>query len=547
MSRIFQALVMIAVLSFGILLGSRLQNDSLGPVFGYQKKLFDVINLISSRYVDDVDPDSLAESGIKGMVESLDPHTVYLSQDKVSYSKAEFKGNFEGIGIEFDIIRDTLVVVAPLTSGPSQDAGIMAGDRILAIDSVSAIGIASSAVVASLRGEKGSSVHLDLYRPFSKRFLHLDVKRDRIPTYSIDASFLLDDRTGYIRLSRFVSTTSDEFVQSLSDLKSRGMKGLVVDLRGNPGGYLEEAVEIADEFLAPDSLIVYTKSRHGGPDEIKYRSTADGDYQSGPLVILVDRGSASAAEILAGALQDSRRAPVVGELTFGKGLVQRQFDLYDGSAIRLTIARYYTPLGRQIQRDYDNGARGREDYYEDHSSLLASESFFDDREDLAVATDVDGVRVYRTDAVSLGEVADSAAVKAFGGVGGIIPDFWVLDDRPGEYFVMLQEKGVIEETALAVLDDSASRVRELGGSLDLFLEKYAENQRVERYLEMVCRRKNMTIDALELEREKTRIMIAVKSRIARQLFGIGGQIRVLVEEADKVLLVAREQLYKEVL
>jgi len=540
MSRLFKILVIIAVLFFGILLGTRLHNGSRFTVFDEQKKLLEVMSLISSRYVDDISPDSLAEKGIRAMVESLDPHTTYLSPEKVSYSRAEFKGNFEGIGIEFDILSDTLVVVNPLAGGPSEAAGIMAGDRIVAIDSTSAIGLSSEDVVAVLRGEKGSSVQLEVFRPFSGNLFSVDVVRNRIPTYSVDAAFMLEDSTGYIRLSRFVSTTSAEFHKALDRLLAQGMSGLVVDMRGNPGGYLDQAADVADEFLPEDSLVVYTKSRRGGPDDIRFRATDTGDYEEGPVVVVVDRGSASAAEILAGALQDNGRALVVGEQTYGKGLVQRQFDFEDGSALRLTIARYYTPSGRQIQRRYVAGEEGREAYFQNGNGYreLERKFFFEEGKDLLLDTGIRETRVYRS--------PDREAFdEKIGSTGGVLPDYWVFDKPPGALYSRLQEEGVFQQTALYVLDDPSSTVRGYRDDLDGFLESYNEQTLVEHRILEVCRGRGIEVDEEQFRLQKGRMFIAVKSILARQLYGISGQIRFLVEGADNVLNVARTLLDRQ--
>ncbi|ANT64846.1 S41 family peptidase [Prosthecochloris sp. CIB 2401] len=537
MSRLFKILVMIAVLFFGILLGTRLHNGSRFTVFDEQKKLLEVMSLISSRYVDEVSSDSLAEKGIQAMVESLDPHTAYLSPQKVSYSRAEFKGNFEGIGIEFDILSDTLVVVNPLAGGPSEAAGIMAGDRIVAIDSGSAIGLSSEDVVAALRGETGSSVQLEVFRPFSGKVFSVDVVRNRIPTYSVDAAFLLDDSTGYIRLSRFVSTTSAEFDQALARLLAEGMHGLVVDMRGNPGGYLDQAAGVADEFLPGDSLVVYTKSRRGGPDDIRFRATEAGDYEDGPVIVVVDRGSASATEILAGALQDNGRALVVGEQTYGKGLVQRQFDFEDGSALRLTIARYYTPSGRQIQRSYVAGEEGREAYFQNGDGYrdLERRFFFEEGDDLLVDTGVRDARVYRS--------PDRGAFdEKIGSTGGILPDYWVFDKAPGALYSRLQDEGVFQLAALYVLDDPSSAVRGYRDDLDGFLGSYTERDLVEHHILEVCRMRGIDVDNEQFSVQSGRMFIAVKSILARQLYGISGQIRFLVERGDNVLNVARRLL-----
>ncbi|NTV08686.1 MAG: PDZ domain-containing protein, partial [Chlorobium limicola] len=259
MSRILTVIVMVVVLAFGVFLGTRLNRGDHDRKAS-ESKMVDAYSLIRDLYVDEVQADSLVGAGIKGMVESLDPHSVYLEPEEVSFSQAEFDGNFDGIGIEFDVINDTLLVVTPLSGGPSATVGIAAGDRIVAIDSVSAIGITHQQVLRKLRGKRGTTVHLKVFRPLVGKLMDFQVTRGRISTSSIDAFFVLQNGTGYIRLSRFVATTGDEFRKALASLKKKGMQRLVIDLRGNPGGFLEQAVEVADEFLRKDQLVVYTKS-----------------------------------------------------------------------------------------------------------------------------------------------------------------------------------------------------------------------------------------------------------------------------------------------
>ena len=239
------------------------------------------------------------------MAEYLDPHTVYLEPEKVSYSQAEFDGNFDGIGVEFDVVNDSLLVVTPLSGGPSAAVGIAPGDRIISIDAVSSVGITQQEVLRKLRGKQGTTVRLKIFRPLSGKILDFTVTRGKISTSSIDAAFMLDHRTGYIRLSRFIATTATEFRRSLALLKQQGMARLVIDLRGNPGGFLEQAVEVADEFLTKGQLIVYTKSRRGGSENERYIAKSGDGYEHGEVIVLIDKGSASASEILAGALQDN--------------------------------------------------------------------------------------------------------------------------------------------------------------------------------------------------------------------------------------------------
>ncbi len=533
MSRFFQVLLIVAVLFFGVLIGYGLRKGPPDAVFGQQKKILEALNTISALYVDEVDGQRLVDSGIEGMTQDLDPHTAYLKADQVRFSNSEFQGNFEGIGIEFDIVHDTLLVVTPLAGGPSESAGIMAGDRIVVIDSLSAVGLSPMEVISRLRGEKGSVVTLQIYRPYTSRMLVVDIVRDKIPTYSVDAFFMLDESTGYVRVSRFVATTANEFRNAMEKLLDRGMQKLIIDVRGNPGGYLDQAVEIADEFLPDGKLIVYTKSRNGGSDEMRYVATPGGIFEERKVMVLVDRGSASAAEILAGALQDNGRAVVAGELTFGKGLVQRQFDFEDGSAIRLTIARYFTPSGRRIQRDYSPGSEGREKYYQESMEGREGEKLFEASSGLQVESAVEGIAVYRP------------SPDPFKASGGILPDYWVVGQKIDDFYSRLLTQGVFDETALNIIDDPSTSVRHFSEDLQGFIRNYSEDEKVEYYLRKVCKEKGIAFDEAVFGRERKGIAIAVKSRIARQLFGIEAQIRVLAEESDKMLQFARDYISRD--
>ncbi len=541
MPRALQVILVIAILLFCILAGgffgvqfsNRLQRDPSGWVFSQQKKLHEVFRIISALYVDEVDEEELVDSGIEGLTEALDPHTTYLKAEEASVSNSEFQGNFEGIGIEFDIVHDTLLVVTPLAGGPSETAGIKAGDRILAIDSLSAVGISPMEVIDRLRGKKGSVVKLTIYRPYTSGKFSVDIVRDKIPTYSVDAFFMLDERTGYIRMSRFVATTADEFRSAMQKLLEQGMQKLIVDVRGNPGGYLDQAVEIADEFLADGELIVYTKSKNGGPDEMRYTATSGGLFEEREVMVLVDRGSASAAEILAGALQDNKRAEIAGELTFGKGLVQRQFDLDDGSALRLTIARYYTPSGRRIQRDYSPGSEGREQYYLEIHEGRQGEKNFEEAGGVKVESDIEGITVYKP------------SLEQFTLSGGIVPDFWIVEPAADEFYGSLLTSGVFDEAALRVIDDPSSSVRKFNEDLEGFLANYSESEKAERYIRDICREKDIRFNEVSFRKDKDGIMAALKSRIARQLFGIEAQIRVLAEESDRTLQFARDYILRE--
>lgn len=543
MSRILSIVLMLVILAFGVFLGTRLNAGKVSR-FEEQEKMLEAYGLMKEFYVDDVNSDSLSSAGIRGMAEYLDPHTVYLEPEKVSYSQAEFDGNFDGVGIEFDVINDTLLVVTPLSGGPSAAVGIFAGDRIIAIDSVSAVGITPRDVLKKLRGKKGTKVKLKVYRPLNGKLLDFVVTRGRISTSSIDAAFMLDTRVGYIRLSRFIATTADEFRQALARLKKQGMARLVIDLRGNPGGFLEQAVEVADEFLVKDQLIVYTKSRKGGADDERFIAKSGDGYEKGELTVLVDKGSASASEILAGALQDNKRAVVVGELSFGKGLVQRQLEFADGSALRLTVSRYYTPSGRQIQRTYRKGVAGRERYYQDALTNILPEKLFADPDSFLYLRNKD-LSVYRTATLPslLTSLKGSRAkgtekLAELKDAGGIIPDFWVTGKSYSDFYQSLYQSGSFDDLALKLLDDPLSSVQGYRNSLPRFIAEYSEGNRLEALVMKICKARKIVFDRNGFIREREHIARAVKSRIAHQLFGAEGQIKFLVLNADPVVKVA---------
>jgi len=542
MSRIVTIILMLAVLAFGIFLGTRINGGRDGRL-DEEKKILEAYRLMKDLYVDEVNGDSLLGSGIQGMAEYLDPHTVYLEPEKVSYSQKEFEGNFDGIGIEFDVVRDTLFVVTPLAGGPSAAAGIASGDRILAIDSVSAIGISQQDVLRKLRGRQGTQVRLNLLRPLSGKRMDVVVTRGKISTSSIDAAFMLDHRSGYIRISRFIATTADEFRRALALLKKQGMNRLVLDLRGNPGGFLEQAVEVADEFLTKGKLIVYTKSRRGGDENGRYVAKSGDGFEQGEVVVLMDRGSASASEILAGALQDNKRAVVVGELSFGKGLVQRQLPFSDGSAIRLTVSRYYTPSGRQIQRVYRKGIAGREHYYQESMMTLLPQKLFTHPDSLLYLKNSE-ISVYRTSSlpalIKSMKKDNKAKVRlaALKDAGGIIPDFWVSGERSSSFYQSLVASGCLDDLARTLLDDPQSLVQRYRASLESFLDGYAEERGFEALLLKTCKAKKILFDRAGFLRERKYIAAAVKSKLAHHLFGAEGEIRFTVKSVDPLIKVA---------
>jgi len=338
-------------------------------------KFREILNYVDKDYVDTVNTDDLVDYSIEKMLEKLDPHTTYIPSKDLEMARTQLESDFDGIGIEFNIFKDTVYVIAPFNGGPAETAGLRAGDKIVSVNGQPMVGtdLENSSVFTKLRGPRGTKVRVGVVRKGTGQSLEFTITRNRIPQYSIDAAYMVDNTTGYIKVNRFASNTYDEFKKSLSQLKRQGMQQLVLDLRGNPGGYMDRATNMADEFLSGDKLIVYTDGKEARYDQ-KIKAFQPGIFEKGALVVLIDEGSASASEIVAGALQDNDRALIVGRRSFGKGLVQAPIPLDDGSELRLTISRYYTPSGRSIQKPYTHD--GKEDYGKDVMKRYEHGEFF---------------------------------------------------------------------------------------------------------------------------------------------------------------------------
>ncbi|MFN6039305.1 MAG: S41 family peptidase, partial [Bacteroidota bacterium] len=364
----FLPLILGIVLSIGVVIGYFLSFKNRGAGITNLKenfsgeKMASVIEYIHSNYVDTINKTSLEEKAITALLHGLDPHSDYIPASEFQQVNEPLQGNFEGIGVEFNILNDTITVVTPISGGPAEKAGINAGDKIIKVEkeNVAGVKISNKKVFGLLRGKKGTTVKVSIMRGRAKTLSEINITRGEIPLFSVDVSYMIKPSVGYIKISRFAMTTYDEFVNAYQNLSRKGMKKMILDLRGNPGGVLPAAVNMCDEFLSKGYTIVYTMGK-SNPKRI-HKSTSKGGFENGQVVILIDEGSASASEIVAGALQDNDRAIIVGRRSFGKGLVQEQLDLSDGSAIRLTVARYYTPTGRCIQKPY---SEDKEAYYEE--------------------------------------------------------------------------------------------------------------------------------------------------------------------------------------
>jgi carboxyl-terminal processing protease len=405
---LYFALVLAAGIAGGYFINKRTVAFK-GSVNSDDNKITHLLNYIEQQYVDTVNHDQLQNKTILSMLKSLDPHSDFIPASDFSSVNEPLEGNFDGIGVEFNIINDTIRVITPIIGGPSEKIGIKAGDKIIKVDGKNAAGvkITNKQVFQKLRGKSGTEVTVSVMRSNAKKLIDFKITRGKIPIYSIDIAYMVTPNTGFIKISRFASTTYDEYLKSFNDLSAKGMKRLILDLRGNGGGFLKAAVQLADEFLADGLQIVYTEGR--AHPRKTYKSSSRGGFENSPLAVLIDEGSASASEIVAGALQDNDRATIIGRRSFGKGLVQDQVDLPDGSAVRLTVARYYTPTGRCIQKPYDKSIEAY--FNEEYERYEKGELYSAD------SIKVDKTKIYRTPGGKL----------VYGG-GGIVPDIFVALD-----------------------------------------------------------------------------------------------------------------------
>ncbi|PSL19214.1 S41 family peptidase [Dyadobacter jiangsuensis] len=497
--------IIIAItLAAGVLLGSTFFSGGkkLSDVAKGYGKFREVLMLVENNYVDSVNTEELVDFSISKMLEKLDPHTAYFNAEEATAARSQLESGFDGIGVEFNIYNDTVYVVTPLSGGPSEAAGIQSGDRIISVnkENLSGPGVTNAQVYKLLRGKRGTKVDLSIERVGLKDKMNFAVVRDRIPTYSVDASYMVDQEIGYIKVSRFSETTFDEFKSALKTLKAEGLKNLILDLRGNPGGYMERATSMADEFIAGDKLLVYTEGKDSRFDR-KTRSHVDGLFEQGPLIVLVDEGSASASEILAGALQDHDRALVVGRRSYGKGLVQMPIKLSDGSELRLTISRYYTPSGRSIQKPYELG-KG-EDYSQDLAHRYESGELFS-----ADSIKFDKSKVYKTDG---GRVV-------YGG-GGITPDIFVAKDTlmNSKYLFELYSKNIIREYALRYANENQKRLEKQ--PFKEYLKSFQVSDAMLAELVKDASRAGIKPNEKELNLSKSLITSQTKAIIGRYVWG----------------------------
>ncbi|MFB1021191.1 MAG: S41 family peptidase [Vicingaceae bacterium] len=477
----------------------------------FGKLLYTVV----SQYVDEVDSEKLIEDAIVGMLKQLDPHSVYIPEKELKRMNEPLEGNFEGIGIQFNILNDTLIVVSPISGGPSERLGIMSGDKMIFVEkeNIAGTGLKNSDVQKLLRGKKGTIVNVRIKRSNENELIPFAIKRDKIPIFSIDASYMADPTTGYIKVNRFARTTMKEFVQAIDTLKINGAKDLILDLRGNGGGYLNTAFRLADQFLDAGKLIVYTQGDKQRRQE--YNATRIGTFEKGRLVVLIDEGSASASEIVSGAVQDWDRGMVIGRRSFGKGLVQKPFPLPDGSAIRLTTARYYTPTGRSIQRPYDEG---KDKYYKELSRRYESGELME-RDSIDFP---DSLTFYTPN-----------GRKVYGG-GGIMPDIFVPLDTTlnSELNRNLIRRGVYNEFVLNYLNKNRKEMTATYPSFSSFKSDFKlDDELLDKFFSFAKKKKVKESEADYLKSKKL-IDIQLMALFARNLYSVSAYFEIINELND---------------
>ncbi|PCJ24599.1 MAG: peptidase S41 [Flavobacteriales bacterium] len=517
MRRLIKTLVLLFILASHVGFSQYVQNDA-------SKKFDALLQYINYAYVDSTDDNKLVEDAIVAVLKELDPHSVYIPKEELKKMNEPLLGNFEGIGIQFNILHDTLMVVSPISGGPSEKVGLRAGDKIIEVDgeNVAGIGLQNSDVQKKLRGKKGTKVNVAIKRRSVKEILNFTITRDKIPIFSVLASYMATPEIGYIKINRFAKNTITEFRNGLAKLQDQNMKHLIIDLRGNGGGYLKTAIQLADEVLDDKKLIVYTEGNKNPKQE--YYTTTKGGFEKGKLVVLIDEGSASASEIVSGAIQDYDRGLIIGRRSFGKGLVQKPFSLPDGSAIRLTVARYHTPSGRCIQRPYDEG---KEEYYKEFSRRFKNGEYMNE------------------DSISL---PDSLKFKTLNskrtvyGGGGIMPDVFVPIDTTmsSDYFGKVNRKGLLNEFVLTYMDthrkdlkskysDVLSFKKLFNADLEILTDfiDYAEKNEVEKNDEQINTSKRL-------------ILIRLKALIARNLWNTSAYFQVVNDLNDSYLKAIEE-------
>ncbi len=520
---IYSGLLMAGIIIGSLIFHERKPEKFTGQAHASAGKIDNVLDFIEQNYVDTVKRDDLEEKTLVAMLNQLDPHSEYIPAADLQQVNEPLQGNFDGIGVEFNIVNDTICVVHPIQGGPSESVGVKAGDRIVKVEgkNLAGIKVSNKKVFDALRGKKGTKVKVSIKRQGVKELLDFTITRGEIPIYSVDVSFMAATGVGYIKISRFAADTYDEFRNAFNKLTKQGMKKLIVDLRGNGGGYLNAAVDISDEFLSKGMLVVYTQGK-ASPKRV-FKASEKGSFENNPLVILIDEGSASASEIVSGALQDNDRATIIGRRSFGKGLVQEQIEIPDGSAIRLTTARYYTPSGRSIQKSYSKGLEAyySEEYerYEKGELLSADSIHFADS--LKYKT-VSGRTVY--------------------GGGGIMPDIFVPIDTSfrTSYLNKVSFRGIISDFAFNYTDKNRMQFA-IYKTADAFVKNYNPPATILDIFADYAQKAGIERNDVQMKRSAAYLLGQIKALIGRNLFDNEAYFPVILKD-DKAFKAALEKL-----
>ncbi|MGC4020603.1 MAG: S41 family peptidase [Cyclobacteriaceae bacterium] len=521
-------LILCIGLAGGLLIGASINTKPARTTDNSEiEKLREVLSLVQNEYVDKGKTDLVVEDAISHILGKLDPHSAYIPASEKVEANEDLKGNFEGIGIEFSIFHDTLVVVSALSGGPSEAVGLRPGDKIIKVDgkTIANTKLTNLEVQKYLKGPKGTEVKIEVLRKKTKSAIAFTIIRDRIPQTSVDASYMIDKEIGYIKISRFSQTTYEEFKKALDQLKGDGMKKLVLDLQGNPGGYMDQAIDVADEFLPKGEKIVFTKGQESRYNE-NALATDKGDFEQGDLIVLVNEGSASAAEIVSGALQDNDRALVVGRRSFGKGLVQRPFELNDGSEVRLTISRYYTPSGRSIQKPYVD----LDAYDKDIAKRYRHGEFF------------------HSDSIHFNDSLKYHTLNGrtvYGG-GGIMPDYFVPLDtiHSSKYFNELFATNVIREFAFNYVEENKVQLEKMGYTT--FKEKFTVDDHMLSRLSKMGEKENVKLNSKDLAQHKDVFENYLKAEIARRVWGNPSFYPIFNESNEVLQQVIKNNLFDRI-
>ena len=529
-NNVFLPIILSFVLVLGIWLGYVLSNRTNRGANINQNyhastndKINSLLDYIEYQYVDTINKKELVEKTVTSMLQSLDPHSSYIAASEFETVNEPLEGNFDGIGVEFNIIKDTIRVINPIEGGPSEKIGIRAGDKIVKVEgkNVAGVKITNKEVFDKLRGKSGTVVKVSILRSGIVKPLEFNITRDAIPLYSLDASYMVKSGIGYIKISKFAATTYDEYLKAFNELSKQGMKKLILDLRGNPGGYLNAAVDISDEFLTNGLQIVYTQGK-ANPKKT-YKATTRGSFEKNPLVVLIDEGSASASEIVAGAVQDNDRGTIIGRRSFGKGLVQDQLQLPDGSAIRLTIARYYTPTGRCIQKPYSDD---KDQYYnEEYDRYTNGELLNKD------SIKLDKTKTYKT----------PEGKTVYGG-GGIMPDVFVPIDtaKTNSFLNKVFYAGAINTFAFEYADKYRAKLKEFTSAKN-YIDRFEISNAILDDFYQYCSKQNINLEKASKEKTNEALKPYLKAFIGRDVFDKDAYYPI-INQKDKCILKGIEVL-----